>query len=128
MCIYAHALLVVFAVSTSQLAWASGLSLQTRVAWLDYCQSEPKERIETDSDRAAPLVVGVLAVLAPKFIEGAIDAAAIALKAAGESKSVTSTARSSANFYNISQNADFNVSLEAINRQRCQSSPCPKAS
>jgi hypothetical protein len=85
---------------------------ETRVAWLSSCPSDPPP---SAAQRSRSLVIGGLAaVIAPKLIEGAVDAAAEALKAAGQAKTFTTTARSSANFYTVNQDADLRVAVNCL--------------
>lgn len=84
---------------------------QTRVVWTDTCSSIKPEK--TDQARSGILGAVLLAV-APKLIEGAVDAAANALKAAGETKSVTSTGKTSADFYAVNPQGDLTLQYGCV--------------
>jgi hypothetical protein len=89
-------------------AHAENASLQTRVAWLPECVSEQESVLEPNANRSA--VLGAIAIaIGGKLIEGAVDSAAEALKAAGETKTVATTAKSESDFYEITSNADLKV-------------------
>lgn len=80
-------------------------ALQTRVAWVPGCKPEsPAEK-----NKAAALGL-LVAAIAPKVIEGAVDSAAAALKAAGQAKTSASIATNLSSFYGVSQAADLKVS------------------
>lgn len=86
---------------------------QTRVAWLATCPSDPAPVLASENNRSA--LIGLLvAAVAPKLIDGAVDSAAGALKAAGQSKTFASTAKSATDFYGISQNADLAVAVSCL--------------
>jgi hypothetical protein len=88
-------------------------SLQTRVAWLDSCPSDAPPILRAAQDRSA--VIGlVVAAVAPKLIEGAVDTAAEALKAAGQTKTFATTANSATDFYKVSQSADLSVAISCL--------------
>jgi hypothetical protein len=76
----------------------------TRVAWMKSCPSEPKG---TDLQPFSGALTAILAAVGPKLIDGAIDAAAGALKAAGETRSESSTAKTFRSFYFVNQMADL---------------------
>lgn len=81
--------------------------LQTRVAWLPSC---PHQTSPTADAKARIAFLGLIAAaIAPKVVEGAVDSAAAALKAAGEAKTSASTATNLSNFYGVTQNADLKV-------------------
>lgn len=76
----------------------------TRVAWLDQCPSEPEQPgLQAFSGFGA----AIIAAVGPKLVDGAIDAAAGALKAAGESKAESTSARAFYSFYTVNQMADL---------------------
>jgi len=81
---------------------------QTRVGWLDKCPSEPEEVKTVQENRAAAVGV-VLTAIGAKIIDGAVDHAAAALKAAGETKTVATTAKSGSDFYLVTPNSDLGV-------------------
>ncbi|UVL54120.1 hypothetical protein [Pseudomonas sp. B21-035] len=87
-------------------AYAAEGSLQTRVVWQSTCPSDPPPPIVKDSDRSGVIAL-IAAAMAPKLIEGAVDMAAEALKAAGQTKTTASTAKSADYFYKVSQEADI---------------------
>lgn len=79
------------------------LALQTRVAWLPTCPHPADEKGKIG-------FLGLIATaIAPKLIEGAVDSAAAALKAAGQAKTTASTASNLSNFYGVTQDADLKV-------------------
>lgn len=87
--------------------------LQTRTEWLSRCPSDPP--LPTDEKaRAASLLGALVTAIAPKLIEGAVDSAAEALKAAGQSKTIGSTARTATNFYSVSQDADLKAAVTCL--------------
>lgn len=86
---------------------------QTRVAWLTACPSDPPPVLEAQNNRSA-LLGALVAVVGPKVIEGAVDSAAEALKAAGQSKTIATTANSAGNFYLVSQDADLMVAVNCL--------------
>ena len=86
---------------------------QTRVAWLASCPSDPPPVVEAQKNRSA-LLGALVAAVGPRLIEGAVDSAAEALKAAGQSKTFASTAKSDANFYLVSQSADLMVAANCL--------------
>lgn len=94
-------------------AFADSEARQTRVAWLTSCPSDPPPVIAAQNNRSA-LLGALVAAVAPKLIEGAVDYAAEALKAAGQSKTFASTAKSDANFYMVSQSADLMVAVNCL--------------
>ena len=102
--------LTLVCISSVAYAAAAESPQQTRVVWNASCSvSAPdKQAEEIDKGRSGILGDAILAV-APKLIDGAVDAAANALKAAGDSKSITSTARSGADFYEINPKGDLLV-------------------
>ncbi|MFN8892163.1 MAG: hypothetical protein ACK5Y8_00135, partial [Betaproteobacteria bacterium] len=74
------------------------------MAWLDQCPSEPEQPgLQAFSGFGAALIAAV----GPKLVDGAIDAAAGALKAAGESKAESTSARAFYSFYSVNQMADL---------------------
>lgn len=87
--------------------------MQTRVAWLDSCPSDPPPALKAAQDRSA-LIGLVVAAVAPKLIEGAVDTAAEALKAAGQTKTFATNAKSAADFYKVSQSADLSVATDCL--------------
>lgn len=104
------------------LTLAADKDIQTRAMWLSSCPSEAEQAAvaggkkdgekggEKDGDKGrAGLPAAVLVALAPKVIEGAVDVAAGALKAAGETKSTTSRARFSDDFYVLNGKGDLLV-------------------
>lgn len=99
---------------SSMPAFSADKMIQTRAYWMSVCPTDsPKGDKEGDKGTVGTThtgVVGTLAVaLAPKLIEGAVDAAAGALKAAGETKSTTATTRISADFYKTNNDGDLLV-------------------
>lgn len=86
--------------------------LETRIAWLSQCPSDPAPT-QAQSNRVA-FLGALVAAVAPKIIEGAVDSAASALKAAGDSKTVTTTAKSFADFYALSSSADLMVAANCL--------------
>ena len=92
--------------ATACRAAAHGDDLQTRVAWTETCPSTPAGG---DGVHRMIWFAGLAAVIAPKLIEGAVDSAAAALKAAGEAKTVSSTAMALSSFYAINDDADLVV-------------------
>ncbi|WP_316157959.1 hypothetical protein [Cupriavidus sp. BIC8F] len=95
------------------LATAADELRQTRVAWLPSCPSDPQPVIDARKNRVALLGLLVAAV-APKLIEGAVDTAAEALKAAGQTKTFVTTAKSATDFYSVSQDADLAVEVNCL--------------
>jgi hypothetical protein len=91
------------ALSIPLIACADDHPSVTRVAWLDECPSTPDL---TKVQGFSAVGVALVAAIGTKLIDGAIDTAASALKAAGESKSASSTARSFQSFYYVNQMAD----------------------
>lgn len=77
---------------------------QTRVAWTKTC---PHDVIDAKGRARSGLLGAALLALAPKLIEGGVDAASNALKAAGESKSTSSSAKSTGNFYSVTSKGDL---------------------
>lgn len=92
-------------------AYSADKQMQTRAMWLPECPSEPKEKPQdkTAEGVRSGIVGALLVALAPKIIEGAVDAAAGALKAAGETKTTTSGARISTDFYKVTDMGDLVV-------------------
>jgi len=83
---------------------------QTRVVWNGSCSVSTPDKHTEEIDKARSGILGAaLFAVGPKLIDGAVDAAANALKAAGDSKSITSTARSGADFYEINPKGDLLV-------------------
>ena len=79
------------------------VTLQTRVAWLSACPHQA-------DDKSKFGFLGLIAgAVAPKLIEGAVDSAAAALKAAGQAKTSASTASNLSNFYGVTQEGDLKV-------------------
>ncbi len=71
---------------------------------MEQCPSLPKD----DVGNARLSFLGALfAAVAPKLVDGAIDAASGALKAAGEDKATSSTSRVDGYFYRVGQQADL---------------------
>ncbi len=91
---------------------SSDAGRETRVAWVDTCPNEPTPT--PASGRKSAVVGGLIAVIAPKLIEGAVDSAAEALKAAGQPHTVTSTARSGVYFYKVSKSADLVTTVTCL--------------
>jgi hypothetical protein len=87
---------------------ADDMGQQTRIGWLDSCPSSPKPVKDAQANRSG-LVGALVTAIGAKFISGAVDSAANALKAAGETKTVSTTARSTADFYGITVAADLMV-------------------
>lgn len=85
----------------------SDRTLQTRIAWSQKCPALIDEK-EVGDNRSLVLG-GLIAVVAPQLITGAIDAAAASLKAAGESKSIVSVGNVDDYFYSVTQDADLTV-------------------
>lgn len=94
--------------ATAALAHAEEPVQQTRVAWLTSCPSDPQEVLDAQANRSA-LLGALVTAIGAKVIDGAVDSAASALKAAGETKTVSSTARSASDFYEITTAADLKV-------------------
>lgn len=94
-------------------AFADSEARQTRVAWLTSCPSDPSPVMAAQNNRSA-LLGALVAVVGPKLIEGAVDSAAEALKAAGQSKTFSSTAKSDADFYVVSQSADLMAAVNCL--------------
>lgn len=87
--------------------------MQTRAVWLASCPSDPTTVVTAEGNRSAAIGL-VVAAMAPKLIDGAVDMAAEALKAAGQTKTFTSTAKSADYFYQISQSADLKVAANCL--------------
>ena len=85
----------------------SDSSLQTRAAWSNTCPGLGVE--DGKGNNRSVLLGGLIAVVAPQLINGAIDAAAASLKAAGESKSLVSVGSVDDHFYSVTQDADLTV-------------------
>ncbi|MDM7950370.1 hypothetical protein [Hydrogenophaga sp.] len=98
-------------VTGGQLAQAND-ARETRVGWLERCPHEPDPTVD-EVNRSA-LIGGLIAAIAPKLIEGTVDAAAEALKAAGQAKTSTTTARNGASFYKVGQDADLIVASTCL--------------
>ncbi|HCF7540577.1 TPA: hypothetical protein NI617_004522 [Pseudomonas aeruginosa] len=94
-------------------AMAAENPLQTRIAWLSECPSDPKPVKDAATQRSALIGLAVAAV-APKLIEGAVDTAAEALKAAGQTKTFASTAKTGDYFYKVSKDADLAVAVDCL--------------
>ena len=71
--------------ATAALAHAEEPVQQTRVAWLTSCPSDPQEVLDAQANRSA-LLGALVTAIGAKVIDGAVDSAASALKAAGETK------------------------------------------
>lgn len=80
---------------------------QTRIGWLASCPNDPPVVPGVDSRSA--FAVALVTAIGAKVIDGAIDSAAGALQAAGETKTVVTTAKSATDFYEITPNADLKV-------------------
>ena len=91
---------------------AADMPLQTRVSWLPNCPSDPQ--VTSSESNKIALLGALVTAIAPKLIEGVVDAAAEALKAAGQSKTAATTARSAASFYAINQDADLTVAVTCL--------------
>lgn len=81
--------------------------IETRVGWRTQCG------VKTITNNTAyQSVVGaaVVAIVVPKLISGAIDAGADYLKAAGQSKAVSSQARVDGKFYDVTEEGDLKKS------------------
>lgn len=89
-------------------AHADNVVQQTRVGWLESCPSDPQPVRDAQANRSA-LLGALVTAIGAKVIDGAVDSAANALKAAGETKTVATTARSAADFYEITTAADLKV-------------------
>jgi len=81
---------------------------ETRVGWLSFCPSDPKPAPDKDGNRSF-VPTTIVTAIGGKLIEGAVDSAANALKAAGESKTVATTAKSGGNFYKVTPSADLSI-------------------
>lgn len=91
---------------------AEGGQLQTRAEWTSRCPSDPPP---TSEETARISLLGALVTaIAPKLIEGAVDSASEALKAAGQSKTIATSARTANNFYSVSQNADLTAAVSCL--------------
>ena len=106
---YARSLVTSFLLGLPLIACAEESPSVTRVAWLDACPSEPEQ---PGLQAFGGVAAAMIAVVGPKLVDGAIDAAASALKAAGESKSESSSARVFQSFYTVNQMADLVPSPE----------------
>ncbi len=98
---------VTLAMFTAQ-ALGSEVAQQTRVAWLTTCPSDPPINPQATGNKSAILGALVTAIGA-KVIEGAVDSAAEALKAAGQTKTFATTAKSASDFYEVTPSADLKV-------------------
>lgn len=78
-------MIVTTLVITTAQALASEAVQQTRVAWLATCPSDPPADLYAKGNRSAILGALVTAIGA-KVVDGAVDSAAEALKAAGRDK------------------------------------------
>lgn len=87
---------------------AEEVEQQTRVGWLSSCPSDPKPVTAKEGNRSL-LLGAIVTAIGGKIIEGAVDSAAGALKAAGETKTVATTAKSESDFYEITASADLGV-------------------
>lgn len=77
---------------------------QTRIAWSVKCLND----VSDSKEKARAGIIGAaLMAVAPKLIEGAVDAAANALKAAGESKSFATSGKTSGEFYSFNAQGDL---------------------
>lgn len=94
-------------------AFANEDSKQTRVIWLESCPSDPPAVAAAQKNRSA-LLGALVAAIGPKLIDGAVDSAAEALKAAGQTKTFATTAKSAADFYRINPNADLMVAANCL--------------
>lgn len=93
-------------------ALAMDKALQTRIAWLASCPSDPPKPA---AHQNRSLLLGALvAAIGPKIIDGAVDSAAAALKAAGQSETFASTAKSHTDFYLVNQEADLMVAVDCL--------------
>lgn len=77
-------------VMTTAQALGSEVAQQTRVAWLATCPSDPPIDTQATGNKSAILGALVTAIGA-KVIEGAVDSAAEALKAAAQTKTFATT-------------------------------------
>lgn len=96
-------LLIVSCLGTSFAHAETTPTYQTRVVW-GACDHATKDE---DNKARFALLGAVLMAVAPKLIEGAVDSAANALKAAGESKSVSSSAKNLDYFYKVNDKGDL---------------------
>lgn len=100
-------------VITTAQALASEAVQQTRVAWLATCPSDPPADLYATGNRSAILGALVTAIGA-KVVDGAVDSAAEALKAAGQTKTFATTAKSASDFYEITPSADLKVAATCL--------------
>lgn len=89
-----------------------GGHLQTRAEWMSRCPSEPPPT--NDETTRISLLGALVTAIAPKLIDGAVDSASEALKAAGQSKTIATSARTATNFYSISQDADLTAAVTCL--------------
>lgn len=101
-----------FAITTVQ-ALASEAVQQTRVAWLATCPSDPSPDSHATDNRSA-IIGALVTAIGAKVIDGAVDSAAEALKAAGQTKTFATTAKSASDFYEITPSADLKVAATCL--------------
>lgn len=94
-------------------ALASEAVHQTRVAWLASCPSDPPVNPHATGNRSA-ILGALVTAMGAKVIDGAVDSAAEALKAAGQTKTFATTAKSASDFYEITPSADLKVASTCL--------------
>lgn len=88
--------LTLFLLGVTPSASADEPQAVTRTGWIEHFPSQPPSDLLPGK---SGLLGALFGAVAPKLVDGAIDAAAASLKAAGEGKAVSSSAGAYVSFY-----------------------------